>query len=132
MRGANSWLMANMINRFKQSEEGLDLIQLLIAVAILGALLAIGVLTLIGKASDAKKTSSDAAIANAVTATKVVMAEGEATTTAAQQAAIRAMISGSDVNASIATDTGTIWLAGTNGAAAHVSQAGAVFTTKAP
>ena len=134
MRVTNSWLMINMIKRFKQSEEGLDLIQLLIAVAILGALLAIGVLTLIGRASDAKKTASDASVANAVTATKTILAEGEATTAAAQDTAIEAEISGSDVTVVVATTpapAGPVTLTGTNGASATVTQAGGVTTVKA-
>ena len=77
-----------MIKRFKQSEEGLDLIQLLIAVAILGALLAIGVLTLIGRVDAAKRTASDAAVANAVTATKIMLSEGTDKTTWDQRSAI--------------------------------------------
>ena len=129
--------MTNMINRFKQSEEGLDLIQLLVAVAILGALLAVGVLTLIGKVDSAKNTASDAAVANAVTAAKVVLAEGTATTPPAQRAAILAIISGSDVAVWVYYETDAtsvptrIHIVDTNGASAWVTQAGVVTTTHA-
>jgi len=123
--------MTTMIKRFQASDEGLDLVQLLIAVVIMGFLLAVGTLILIGKANDAKLNSSDAAVANAVTAASVVLSEGNATTVATQEAAIEATISSSDVTVAVAVGPGTITLTGTNGASATVTQAGVVTTTDA-
>jgi len=125
--------MTTMIKRFQASDEGLDLVQLLIAVVIMGFLLAVGTLILIGKANDAKLNSSDAAVANAVTAASIVLSEGNATTVVDQEDAIQAAISSSDVTVAVAgmVAPGDITLTGTNGASATVTQAGVVTTTDA-
>jgi len=123
--------MTTMIKRFQASDEGLDLVQLLIAVVIMGFLLAVGTLILIGKANDAKLNSSDAAVANAVTATSIVLSEGNATTVATQEAAIQAAIGSSDVAVTVDVGPGTVNLIGTNNAAASVSQAGVVVISDA-
>ena len=130
--------MKTMVKRFQASDEGLDLVQLLIAVVIMGFLLAVGTLILIGKANDAKLNSSDAAVANAVTAASVVLSEGVATTPAAIDAAVEAAISGSDVTVAVTPPEagppvvpGVITLTGTNGASATVNFNGVVNVTDA-
>jgi hypothetical protein len=88
-------------------------------------------LTLIGKVNSAKNTSANAAVANAVTAAKVVLSEGNETTAVGQQAAIADAISGSNVTVAVAPGPGDITLTGTRGATATVTQLGAVTKTNA-